>query len=374
MTALPHSIVAALRGGGDDRTLHTLRSVTDLFMSQADAMGEEGIALFDQVLNLLADRIEAAARAELSERLAGHGKAPPALIRRLAHDEIVVAAPVIERSPVLSDGDLVAIALAHGSAHMLAIAMRAELSPVVTDVLVERGDHEVLQRTVDNEGARFSERGFSTAVTRAQDSERLQLSLGRRGDLPLDRLGELVAIATERARARLLPLVTGRRAAELGGALDRAGAGLLASGLATLESDAVAVEEVTARHRREPLTEADVRGFAIAGDRARAFAALALMARLPDGVAHRLLTDPDDELLLVVGRALALSWETIDALQSFKLRPANRPYEPERVRDSYERLAPGTAQRVLGFLTMKRTGKADRASVAGGAGVAGRAQ
>ena len=82
---------------------------------------------------------------------------PPKLIRSLAFDdEIAVAGPVLVHSQQLSDADLVENAANKSQKHLLAIAQRLKLSEVVTDVLVERGDRQVVRKVARNNGACFS--------------------------------------------------------------------------------------------------------------------------------------------------------------------------------------------------------------------------
>jgi len=51
--------------------------------------------------------------------------------------------------------------------HLVAVSRREVLSDAVTDVLVQHGSDEVVQNTVNNSGAAFSELGFSRLVRRA---------------------------------------------------------------------------------------------------------------------------------------------------------------------------------------------------------------
>ncbi|MBP0651520.1 DUF2336 domain-containing protein, partial [Mycobacterium tuberculosis] len=84
---------------------------------------------------------------------------------------------VLEHSPVLTDDDLVAVAQNKGQDHMVAIAKRATLTQTVTDVLVERGEGEVLNTVARNMGAQFSEDGFRQLGERAVDDPQLSEAL-----------------------------------------------------------------------------------------------------------------------------------------------------------------------------------------------------
>jgi uncharacterized protein (DUF2336 family) len=173
-TALIAEIEAAISSGSQDKRVETLRRVTDLFLGGADRFNEEQIGVFDDVLGHLIKRIETKAVAELSTRLAPVDNAPAEVIRQLArNDEITVAGPVLAESKRLTDDDLVDIAKTKGQGHLLAMSNRTQLAEVVTDVLVDRGGHEVKHTLARNAGARFSEIGFATMVKTAETDDGL---------------------------------------------------------------------------------------------------------------------------------------------------------------------------------------------------------
>ena len=118
-------------------------------------------------------------------------------IRALAFDDLIeVAAPVLSQSERLDDEALIETARNKSQAHLMAISTRKVLSGAVTDVLVLRGNDEVVQSTVNNPGAEFSERGF----TRLVDSRR-----GRRQsrDLPRHASDDSAASLSEADRQGL---------------------------------------------------------------------------------------------------------------------------------------------------------------------------
>src|SRR5947199_6507766 len=158
-TTLAHGTVA--------RRVETLRRVIDLFISGAVDYSHQQIELFDDVFQRLMKHIETSAKALLSNRLAPVDTAPPLTIRALAFDDVIeVAGPVLTQSSRLDDDALIEAARNKSQAHLLAISNRKSLSGAVTDVLVQRGNDEVVQNTVNNPGAEFTERGFTRLVNR----------------------------------------------------------------------------------------------------------------------------------------------------------------------------------------------------------------
>src|SRR6202020_2803089 len=147
---------------------------------------------------------EASAKALLASRLAPIDTAPPLTIRTLAFDDLIeIAAPVLSRSERLDDEALIETARSKSQAHLMAISTRRVLSGAVTDVLVLRGDDEVVQSTVNNPGAEFSERGFTRLVNRAEGDDDLATCVGLRPSIPRHLYLKLVAKASATVRARL---------------------------------------------------------------------------------------------------------------------------------------------------------------------------
>src|SRR5262249_44453459 len=143
--------------------------MTAFFLDGASRFNDDHVRLFDLVFSRLIGKIETQARTELSRQLAPLGNAPVEAVRRLAQDDdIAVAGPLLKRGERLCDTDLVDIAKSKGQVHLLAISARARIAEPVTDVLLRRGDHEVLRNVAANGGARLSDAGFCPLVERAK--------------------------------------------------------------------------------------------------------------------------------------------------------------------------------------------------------------
>src|ERR671918_842725 len=83
-----------------ERRAKTVQRIAKLFVDGAASLNEDHIGLFDDVLCRLVVEIEAKARAEMAQSLAGIPNAPSELMHTLANDEdIAVAGPVLARSP-----------------------------------------------------------------------------------------------------------------------------------------------------------------------------------------------------------------------------------------------------------------------------------
>lgn len=184
-----------------------MQEVSGLFIDGSEHHTDREILRFSEVLSLLLDRVPVEDRAAFSERVAEVERTPRALALKLAHDEARVAAPMLQHSTVLTDDDLVAVAQKRGQDHMKAIARRANLNPVVTDVLVERGEAEVLATVTRNMGARFSDDGFRKLGEKAVDNQDIAEALSFRADMPPAIAQEIIAVMDATARERLQMLL-----------------------------------------------------------------------------------------------------------------------------------------------------------------------
>jgi uncharacterized protein (DUF2336 family) len=167
----------------------TLRRLTDLFLVDAAAYTEDQVAVFDEVICRLIENIDRRLLIELSNRLAQVENAPIRVIGTLArHADVQIAGPVLEKSNVLTDADLIEIADKDRSnpALLTAIAARPQLSEAVTDVLIRRGNPAVARKIVGNTDARVSESSFARMVTSIDGDKELANAIAEREDLPAE--------------------------------------------------------------------------------------------------------------------------------------------------------------------------------------------
>jgi uncharacterized protein (DUF2336 family) len=339
-----HDIRNSIASRSIDARSPLLRYVTDLFLVGSDQLSDDDIALFDDVFTRLIAEIEYSARALLALRLARVRNAPHQTIRLLALDsDIDVARPVLIDSKGLDDAFLVETAQKQGQEHLLAISRRHSLSPAVTDVLVERGDGQVLLSTAENQGARFSDAGYATVVRRAEGDDRLTVCVGARSDIPKHLFLKLLAKASDHVRAKLEaehPLA----AREVADAVDGAAGRIRDQAIGTAPDGA----DVS-----PPSAEFDddkIRAFAKNGQVEETIAALAAMCRLPVSFVERALAEERSETLLVLARAINLSRQTVKAILLLPAR--RRPMlagEIAQCLANFERLSRVTTKEILGF-------------------------
>lgn len=170
-------------GSASLATPDLLGRVLDLFALTEDRRSPDDTNAFGVILEQLAFKTDEKNRAELASKLCLSENAPVHLMRRLAFDNIIVARPVLQYSPCLSQSDLEILATKLGQDHLLAIAHRLRLPSSVTAILVARGGSPVHLIVVQNSSADFSPESVAHLHACAEDDPELKFLLGTRPDL-----------------------------------------------------------------------------------------------------------------------------------------------------------------------------------------------
>ena len=359
-------VEVALARGDAAKRLAILHRVTDLFLLQASELDDAGADLFDDVICRLSRRIEARARAELAERLADVRNAPVRVIRDLAQDEeIAMARPVVERSPRLTESDLVEIAERKGQDHLLALSRRSVLSASVTDILLDRGNERVVRSTAGNDGACFSQRGYAHLVERARSDSQLQGILQARADIPPDHLRTLVTIAREQVRERLTAEIGPVPAPVVEATLNQAAQEVEQDprGCIAPEDLKGAEQRVAYYARSGTLTEGQVLEWIKGGDLDCGLAGMAHLANLSVGSVTNGLHAPHHDSLLFIVRSLQFGWGTLKLVLTHKTGRQPPPDVARSAFESFQQLSVATAQRVVRFTALREhAAKPDDAS------------
>jgi uncharacterized protein (DUF2336 family) len=362
--SLLDELQATLAHGTVARRVETLRRVTDLFINGAVDYSDDQIALFDDVFQCLLVHIEVSAKALLSNRLAPIDTAPPQTIRTLAFDDIIeVAGPVLSQSMRLDDPTLIETARTKSQAHLLAISTRKVLSDAVTDVLVLRGNDEVVHSTVNNPGAEFSERGFTRLVTRAESDDDLATCVGLRPALPRYLYLKLLAKASETVRQRL-EAANPMQAGEVPIAVREATRRARSAKSAITQQTAIAHALVKSLFEDGRLDEHQLTQFAEAGKFDEANAAVAALANVPVVIAESMMVESRAEGVMILAKVAGLSWSTVKTIINMRDElGGGEPTDINACKDTYERLRPSTAQQVLRFHRMQQSSAPSPATV-----------
>ncbi|MCK1357285.1 DUF2336 domain-containing protein [Bradyrhizobium sp. 199] len=355
-TALIPGLDDIVKRGDPRRRGEIARAISELFFQDSANLRPELINLFDNLLIDLVPHAELASRVDLAERFSHLNNAPPHLVNQLAREnEIMVAAPVLRRSPVLDDSALVEIARLKGQGHLLAMTERPALSAEITDVLVERGDRDVVRRAAGNAGAVFSPSSYSEMIKRAAQDGVLTLKIGQRRDLSGDHLKELLDGTLDVIRRRLSSVVNPARQVEIKRAMAAIEEAALPPG--PRRDFSGAQRTVLALHRGGHLGESALLGFAKAHKYEESIASLSAMSGVRLSVLDRLIAGDRYDPILIVGRVLNLGWPTVRALILLWYGPQRTPTEAdiEAARVNFTRLMPTTAERVVNFWRNRQT-------------------
>lgn len=344
----------ALAHGTVARRVETLRRVTDLFLYGVTDYSDEQINVFDDVFHCLIEEIETSAKALLAKRMAPVPKAPPRLIYTLAFDdEIEVAAPVLSLSERLNDDMLIKNARSKSQGHMLAISKRKVLSDAVTDVLVECGNNDVVESTVNNPGAEFSDKGFTELVSRAEGNDNLATCLGARQGIPRPHYLKLIARASDSVRERL-QAANPRAADDISAAVKEA-AFNAGHGASTRGETSQAMRLVKSLFEDGRLDERQIAEFAASGRFEETGAAIAVCANVPVATVENMMIESRSEGLLVLAKVAGLSWMSLKLVLEMCGNASGTEIENiDEHKSSYDMLRPSTAQQVLRFYRMRQ--------------------
>lgn len=158
--------------------------VSDLFFKTNRVLSEQERAAMTDILRQLIHDVEISVRKHLAIRLSDEPEAPSELVNILANDVAEIAHPILTRSQVLQDPELIEIIRNRSLEHQLAVAMRATVSPTVCDVLVETENETVIESLLNNQGAEIAHETMSYLVEQSQRVDAFQNPLVRRQDLP----------------------------------------------------------------------------------------------------------------------------------------------------------------------------------------------
>ena len=144
-------------------------------------------ALIDELFMTLVLDAEREVRRRLAERIAGVEWAPKALIHVLALDDIEIARPIIARSPLLDDADLIRLLIEATLEHQIEVARRPGIGPEkVVEAILEREEPAALAALAANDSARLTSDGLNRLVEAARKLPALRAPLSRHPQLTTD--------------------------------------------------------------------------------------------------------------------------------------------------------------------------------------------
>lgn len=343
------------REGSSDRRRELLRGLTDMFLEDMDKHTTQESDLFGEVVCRVLEEVVQEARVELAERIAPLQQFPKDIVLKLAADDIEVATPILEKSTLLGDSDLVKLAEQKSQAHLLAISRRDSLREAVTDILVQRGGTEVIHSVTSNFGAKFSEVAYGKLADKAQSDETLQEKLVSRHDIPRDVAQRLEPVLTDELKKRLASML---KLADEGvegyvtRARDKVEGALKESRRDRLEVRVV-IQEV--KSGKKLLSDAVIK-FANENRPVHLGWLLAAVADLPENIISNALLKPNGLPIAVTCKALDISQAAFESLADMRCKRLKLPTtEGKRLSAQFSEINPTDAARTLRFLKVRHS-------------------
>ncbi len=180
----------------DEEVRRKLAAKIANLMPELDASGQEQAQeILIEVIGILAQDQAIRVRQIIAETLKDVAEVPPAVIQRLARDiEEVVACPVLEFSPLLSDRDLIEIIEAgSGAGQLRAISRRYGVGESIADAIVATQDQGAVAALLENDSAQIREDALDGLVEGAIQVTAWQKPLVLRPKLPLGAVRKLAS-------------------------------------------------------------------------------------------------------------------------------------------------------------------------------------
>jgi uncharacterized protein (DUF2336 family) len=343
------NLIDLARENSSEGRRELLRGVTDLFFEAPEGLSEAEVEAFGGLLGDLVHDMEMEVRSGLAERLSESIDAPLNVVEMLANDELDVARPILENSPVLDSEALVRIVRQRSQEHKLVIALRKEIDPATSEALAEEGNDSVVEALVRNKGAELSERALDVVVQKSEHNERLHQPLVSRQDLPPVMLQQMFWWVSNTLRERILSITENIAPAELDKIFSDTGDAF--SRNLEAEHDSSPAQKFVRRKAimgqlNEPLLVELLR----AGQVPEFIVAFAHLTELDIESTRKIVLDPGCEPLAVACKACGFDRSTFASVEMLTYTgPARSTGEVFELLEIYDRVAVQAAQRAIRF-------------------------
>jgi uncharacterized protein (DUF2336 family) len=278
------------------------------------------VALTIETLEFLANDSATRVRAALSEEIKHLPNVPRDVVLALAHDaETIVAMPVLEYSPLLSDADLIEI-IACGQVRevLTAVARRRPLSEKVSDTLVQSLDVPAVAALLVNPDAKIRKETLERVVAEAEEIESWHLPLALRADLSaraIRRIAGFVGAAIIERLAARHDLAPATRAH-----LNRRLRLRLEEKPDSAQAAALAAANVARAKTEHALNGNFIEDAALAGHRETVILGLAELAQVPAASVRRILASGRAKPLVALVWRAKLSMRVAFKIQTFVMK------------------------------------------------------
>ena len=236
---------------------------------------------------------------------------------------------------------------------------RATLPEKVTDVLIDRGETEVVRTVTGNHGARFSESGMDRLLLKASEDVDLREMLVERPDLSPQIVEQLLPMVSESLAMKLAERgydVHGAIPPDMVASLRQRFTSALRTRKENIFQISVVIDEIRKGNAR---LDDSARQIAGSGRLLDVATLLSTFARLEKDHVFRLLYKGQTQTILILCRSLELSWPTLDAILAVRsVKNGESYFSDPKVRAEYEATDMATAQRAIRFLRVRQVAQA----------------
>jgi uncharacterized protein (DUF2336 family) len=334
-------------------------NISDLFLTDDERLSEREHALITSILSKLLTEIETTLRQNLAEGLAELEHAPHDLINLLANDEIEVARPILFKSHILAEPDLIEIIQNRSKEHLLVIADRDDVSATISELLINFGDEDVVSHLIENGDAKISRESMEYLVEESRRIDRFQEPLIARHDIPADLAHKMFWWVSAALRRHILEHF---EINEL-----ELNEKIIAAAKTEYEYDVKpnsshADKLIAELDERKELTERFIVQ-TLRGKQIRLFiTGLAYKAKLDYLRVSRFIYDPNAEALAVVLKALGFDRSSFSAVflmtrnisDNNKVKKATDPQEVEEMMSFYDKLSEKSTKSTLRYWQLEQ--------------------
>jgi uncharacterized protein (DUF2336 family) len=288
-------------------------AIADFFIEPDVRLTDQERALMSDVLGKLITTVEQDIRRHLSESLARAQADLPELERMLAFDDIEVARPLLSRSQVLRDEDLIEIVKERTDEHRLAIALRDKVSADVSDALIDHAGPDVLEALIKNADAQLSRRAMEFLVAESRRFDQFQEPLLNRNDMPVELAYRMYWWVSAALRAKILREYTVDESM-LDDAMQEAAKRALADYEEGQTAQSRAIRLAKRMREMGELTDAFLLGSLRQSKISLFIAGLAERARITYRIAWQVVSDQGFESFIVLARAIGMGRDTLASM------------------------------------------------------------
>ncbi len=326
-------------------------TISDLFLQRGCTLTERERTLMFSILRQMIHDAEMSVRRVVSAQLAERDDAPRDLVQRLANDEIEVAYPILTKSTVLHDTDLIEVIQQRTLEHQMAIAIRQSVSEAVSGALVQTGNENVIGTLLENSNARISDATMEYLVDEAKRVDTFQEPILRRHDLD-PRLAKRMFLWVSAALRQYILENSGLSQTDTDDLLEKA---------ALEEIDAVASPDRPKRKAEDLVAELDTQGKVTPdllvqtlseGEVGLFMAMFRQFTGLRELLVMRLVFEPGGEGLAIACKAVGIDSEDFSSIfaLSRKARPGSDTTlkrNSRKILDFYDRITEDAAKEVV---------------------------